>query len=123
MHQILNLQFYNLAIIFLRIGSAIMFMPGFMTSYVNMKLRLSIALAITLIIMPALADTIPFPNSNFAENLRICIIEITYGIFLGLCMQMLFMALSLAGNTAGQAIGFSNAQMFDPAFQTQSIPI
>ena len=36
-------------------------------------------------------------------------------------MQALYAALSLVGNFAGQAIGFSNAQIFDPTFQTQSI--
>ncbi len=38
-------------------------------------------------------------------------------------MQILFSALSLCGNFIGQAIGFSNAQIFDPAFQTQSIVV
>ena len=36
-------------------------------------------------------------------------------------MQMIFQAINLAGNIAGQATGFSNAQIFDPSFQTQSI--
>lgn len=34
---------------------------------------------------------------------------------------MIFQAINLAGNIAGQATGFSNAQIFDPSFQTQSI--
>lgn len=123
MSQLLNLQFYALALIFLRIGSAIMFMPGFMTSYVNSRLRLSIALTVTFIILPLVSPQLPPPSSNFSETFRIVIFEITYGIFLAISMQMLFFALSLAGNITGQSIGFANAQIFDPAFQTQSIVV
>lgn len=123
MSQLINLQFYALALVFLRIGSAIMLMPGFMTSYINMQQRLSIALAVSVILMPVLSPELPLPSENFAENLRIMLLEITYGVFFGICMQILFFALALAGNIAGQAIGFSNAQIFDPAFQTQSIVI
>lgn len=123
MNQLLTLQLYLFMMIFLRIGSAIMLMPGFMTSYVNAKLRLSIALAVTLILMPVLQSQIPAPAASFAETIRIAFFEITYGIFIAIFMQMLFFALSLSGNIAGQAIGFANAQIFDPAFQTQSIVV
>ncbi len=123
MTQLLNLELYKFLMIFLRVGSAIMLMPGFLTSYVNTKLRLSIALAITVVLMPVLADKLPTVPDNFASAFQVLLIEITYGIFLGIFMQMLFSALNLAGNIAGQAIGFANAQMFDPAFQQQSIVI
>jgi len=38
-------------------------------------------------------------------------------------MQFLYAALNLAGSLAGQAIGFSNAQAFDPTTLNQSIII
>ena len=122
MSQLLNLELYKFLLVFLRIGAAIMLMPGFLTSYVNAKLRLSIALAISVILMPIIGEKLQIPGT-FAPALGFLLSEITYGIFIGIFMQILFSALNLAGNIAGQSIGFSNAQMFDPAFQQQSIII
>lgn len=121
MTQLFTLEIYAFMTIFLRIGSAILVMPGFMTSYVSTRIRLSVALALTLVLIPLLSTRLPVPPADFGSFLTTCIFEITYGLFMGLCMQFLYAALSLVGNFAGQAIGFSNAQMFDPTFQTQSI--
>ena len=123
MTELLNLELYKFLLIFLRIGSAIMLMPGFNAGYVNAQLRLSIALAITVILIPFLSDKLPPIPQNFADILQMLLFEITYGIFIGIFMQILMAAINLAGNLIGQAIGFSNAQMFDPAFQQQSIII
>lgn len=121
MTQLFTLEIYAFMTIFLRVGSAILVMPGFMTSYVSTRIRLSVALALTLVLLPLLSTRLPVPPADFGSFLTTCIFEITYGLFMGLCMQFLYAALSLVGNFAGQAIGFSNAQMFDPTFQTQSI--
>ena len=121
MTQLFTLEIYAFMTIFLRIGSAILVMPGFMTRYVSTRIRLSVALALTLVLLPLLSTRLPVPPADFGSFLTTCIFEITYGLFMGLCMQFLYAALSLVGNFAGQAIGFSNAQMFDPTFQTQSI--
>ncbi len=121
MTQLFTLEIYAFMTIFLRVGSAILVMPGFMTSYVSTRIRLSVALALTLVLIPLLSTRLPVPPADFGSFLTTCIFEITYGLFMGLCMQFLYAALSLVGNFAGQAIGFSNAQMFDPTFQTQSI--
>lgn len=121
MTQLFTLEIYTFMTIFLRVGSAILVMPGFMTSYVSTRIRLSVALVLTLVLMPLLSTRLPVPPADFGSFLTTCIFEITYGLFMGLCMQFLYAALSLVGNFAGQAIGFSNAQMFDPTFQTQSI--
>lgn len=123
MSELLNLEIYQFIFIFLRIGSAIMLMPGFMSSYVNARQRLSIALAITLVLVPFLSSSLPAAPTDFLEMSRMCLFEITYGVFLGFSMQVIYSALTLVGNLIGQAIGFSNAQIFDPAFQTQTIVI
>ncbi len=121
MQELLSLEIYKYMLIFMRLGSAIMLMPGFMSSYINMRLRLSFALALCLVLLPFLSDSIPSPTPDFLTTLQTCGFEIIYGIFMGLVMQFLFMALNLAGNFAGTAIGFSSAQMFDPSSQAQSV--
>jgi len=123
MTELLNQEIYKFILVFLRIGSAIMFMPGFSAGYVNARQRLSIALAVSLVIVPFLDSHLPGQPNDTLQALKIYLFEVTYGVFFGLLMQILFSALSLCGNFIGQAIGFSNAQIFDPAFQTQSIVI
>lgn len=123
MTELLNLELYKFLLIFLRVGAALMLMPGFNAGYVNTQLRLSIALALTVILIPFLSDKLPPIPQNFAAILQMLLFEITFGIFIGIFMQILMAAINLAGNLVGQAIGFSNAQMFDPAFQQQSIII
>ncbi len=123
MAELLNLNIYHFLMVFLRVGSALMLMPGLMSSYVNATVRLSVALAIAIVMMPVIAPHLPTENIDTVLLLRFAAFEITIGIFLGVVMQMLYFALSLAGNLAGQAIGFANAQIFDPTFQTQSIVV
>lgn len=121
MTQLLNLEIYQFIFVFLRIGSAILLMPGFAVSYVTERQRLTIALAITVVLVPFLSVFLPPAPADFLDFLQLALFEITCGVFMGLFMQALYAALSLVGNFAGQAIGFSNAQIFDPTFQTQSI--
>lgn len=123
MTELLNQEVYKFIFVFLRIGSALIFMPGFMTSYVNTRQRLSIALTVTLVLIPFLTSAIPPQPDDFLTAVKMYLFEIIYGSFIGILMQILYSALSLCGNFIGQAIGFSNAQIFDPTFQTQSIVV
>lgn len=121
MEELLLTEIYKFSFIFLRIGSALMIMPGYSSSYVNIRLRLSFALMISVILIPFLNEYIPQPESNFTENVRMFIAEICYGIALGIMMQLMYFAINMCGNFVGQASGFANAQMFDPTTQNQSI--
>ena len=121
MAEILNLNMYHFLMVFLRLGSAFMLMPGFMTSFINMQVRLSIALALSIILMPLISTHLPPAPQDTATFITYTLSEITIGIFLGLVMQFLYFSLRFAANLAGQAIGFSNAQIFDPSFQSQTI--
>ena len=121
MQELIFSEIYKFIFIFLRLGSAIMLMPGFNSSYVNIRARLSIALMFSVILIPFLSDYIPAPSASMSENIKTFSIEICYGLFLGVIMQILYFAINLCGNFVGQSSGFANAQMFDPTSQNQSI--
>ena len=121
MAEILNLNMYHFLMVFLRLGSAFMLMPGFMTSFINTQVRLSISLALSIILMPLISTHLPPSPQDTATFITYALSEITIGVFLGLVMQFLYFSLRFAANLAGQAIGFSNAQIFDPSFQSQTI--
>lgn len=123
MTELLNLNIYIFLMVFLRVGSALMIMPGFMSSYINTQIRLSVALAVSWIMMPVITPHLAPQPAESAALIQFVLTEITIGIFLGLVMQILFAALNLSGSLAGQAIGFGNAQIFDPTFQTQTVVV
>ena len=123
MTELLNINLYNFLMIFIRLGTAIMLTPGFNSSYVNVNIRLSVALSLSLVLMPLISPQLPSSPTDTTTLIYLVIQEITVGVFLGVIMQVLYAALNLAGSFAGQAIGFSNAQIFDPTTQTQSIVI
>lgn len=121
MQELIFSETYRFLFIFLRLGSALMLMPGYSSSYVNMRFRLAIALIISAVLVPFLSEYIPQPADNMTENIRIFSFEIAYGLFLGVVMQIMYMAINMCGHLIGQASGFANAQMFDPTSQNQSI--
>ena len=123
MQELLNINLFHFLMVFLRLGSALMLMPGFMSSYISANIRLSLGLAISIVLMPIISPYISVAPNNTADLLTLIIQEITVGVFLGAIMQFLYSSLSLAGALAGQAIGFGNAQIFDPNTQNQSIII
>lgn len=123
MEHILDFQIYSFLLIFLRMGSAMVFMPGFQSAYVPVRVKLITALTISLVLVPFLSTTLAEPPQDFLEFVRVGLFEITYGVFMGLMMFTLFSALNMVGNFAGQAIGFANAQIFDPNTQNQSMLI
>ena len=59
MTELFNITVYNYLMIFLRVGAVFMLMPGFSASYVNTQVRLVLALALSLIIMPFLTPALP----------------------------------------------------------------
>lgn len=123
MENLVSLNIYAFLMVFLRLGTALMIMPGFMSSYVNTQVRLSVAVALSIVLMPLIAPQLPPQPRETLLFLQYIFSEIVVGLFIGLVMQILFTALNLAGFIAGQAIGFGNAQIFDPATQNQSIVI
>lgn len=78
MAQLLNQEIFKFILVFLRIGSAIMLMPGFSASYVNMRQRLSIALAVSVVLVPFLNDQLPPQPSDLPDAIKcICLKSLT----------------------------------------------
>ena len=123
MQELLALNLYHFLMVFLRLGTALMLMPGFMSSYVSVNIRLATALSLSLVLMPIVVPSLPPQPVSTTSFLTIILSEITVGIFMGVVIQTLYAALNLAGSLAGQAIGFSNAQAFDPTTLNQSIVV
>jgi len=110
-------------LIFTRIGTAVMLMPGIGDSFISTKIRLFFVLAISFVMTPILMPHIPaIPNETYAFAYLI-MTELFIGIFIGTVMRILLTALDTAGMMIAMQAGFANAQIFNPVLGGQgSLP-
>jgi flagellar biosynthetic protein FliR len=95
--------------VFTRIAAALFLVPGFGERAVPMRVRLVLALALSLLLMPLVAPEMPTPPplSGFAMMIAA---EAAAGLIIGLAFRFLVFALQVAGTLAAQNISLS--QMF-----------
>jgi flagellar biosynthetic protein FliR len=97
-----------------RITAFLMFMPIIGTQLVSARVRLYLALAICLVIMPTLP---PMPAVD-AISLQAFIWiaqEILIGVMLAFVLQLLFQVFAIAGQIVAAQMGLGFASMVDPA--------
>jgi flagellar biosynthetic protein FliR len=98
---------------FLRIGACLMVAPLFGTSYVPPRIRIVLALAITLVVLPLI------PRSNelsllSADGVVTTVQQIVIGAALGFALQLMFDALNLGGQILANGMGLGFAFNIDP---------
>jgi flagellar biosynthetic protein FliR len=98
---------FMVAIVFARIGTAMMILPAFGDNNVPMRPKIMIALMVSLGLMPALAAP-PVPASAAGFGL-VMIVEATVGAFIGCGARILMAALHLLGAQIGFAASLSNS--------------
>ncbi|MCC3244891.1 flagellar biosynthetic protein FliR [Methylocystis sp. WRRC1] len=97
-------------IIFCRIGGCLMVAPGFSSERVPVRIRLYIAIGVTLALAPALIDTLQ-PGLRGADPLKLGAIimgELTIGMFIGLLARLYFFALETLATAVAMTIGLGN---------------
>ena len=100
-------------LVFLRIGTAVALMPGFGEAAVAVRVRLVLALGLTVVVAPTvnLPQTLSIPDASLA--ISVVLSEMATGAILGLSIRFLTQALLIAGSIAAQAT--SLAQLFGNA--------
>ncbi len=95
--QILITQIFAFMMVFCRLGSALMLMPGFGESYVFMRARVILAAALSLLLMPLVANSLPPVPVTVFGLMNIVVAEILVGVFLGGISRLLISAIHTAG--------------------------
>ena len=114
---------YAVLLIFTRVGTALMLMPGFAATYAPTRMRLFLALGISVLLTPVLHASLPPEPPQVAQLLVLIAGEALIGFFLGTISTMMMGVLDTAGQMIAQQIGLSNAYIFNPQLQAQgSIP-
>jgi flagellar biosynthetic protein FliR len=104
---LLTTQFLAVALVFARIGAAMVFMPGFGESFIFVRHRLVTAVLLALVLTPLVARG-PVPEGPL-DLVRAFGIEVTLGIWIGLVARVLLTSLQVAGAQIGLVSGLSNA--------------
>lgn len=114
LQNLLTDDIFALAFVFARIGAALMLLPGFGEIFVSARVRLLLAVGVTLVVTPVVGHLVPptpdGPLATFAVLGR----EIAIGLFFGAIARMMVAALHMAGVIIGFQTSLANAFLFDP---------
>lgn len=83
-------------LVFCRIGTAIMLLPGFGEVYVALRVRLLLAVLFSMVLAPAL-PALPPPPDVPVELVRLVLAEVLVGLFLGGLSRLLISAMHISG--------------------------
>lgn len=109
-------------ILFARVGAVLMLLPVFSDESVPMRIRLLIALGMTVGLWGMMrGQVMPFAH-NDATLPAIIIAEMLVGLSLGMIVRIMFLAAAMAGSIISLQIGLTSAVVSDPS-QGGSAPL
>lgn len=106
-------------LVFVRIGTVLMLFPGLGDMFTPSNVRLVIALGLSLVIAPFVAQFVPNPIPPAAQLVLLLGAEFIIGILIGTMARILMAALDVAGMVISLATGLGNAQLFIPTMASQ----
>mgnify|MGYP000474483583 FL=1 len=118
--QLINLNLFAFLLVFARIGTAFMIMPGFGAQQVPMTVRLTFALAVSFLITPLLMEFLPLEPAQVSVLAALIGSEMLIGIFLGLIPRIFMTALQTAGTVISMMASMANMFIHDPIAEQQS---
>ena len=106
-------------LVFARIGAMVMLLPGLGETNIPVRIKLAIALLLTLIILPLHRDAYHVNTDSLTQLLVLMVHEILIGIVLGATARVTLGALQVAGSVIAQQMGLGFATSVDPTTQGQ----
>ncbi len=101
-------------IVFMRVGTLVMLLPGVGEQSFPTQIRLSLALLLTLIMLPGVRPLIKVDVNSLQSILSVLLTEFIIGLMLGLTARFAFSALQTAGVAIAQQLGLAYAMTVDP---------
>ncbi len=106
-------------LIFVRLGTAMMIMPGIGDSFVPTNIRLLFSLAFAFVLTPIVQNYMPSPIPSVPVLFTLIVMEFVVGLFIGTIARIFMAALDTAGMVISMTSGLANAQVFNPASSSQ----
>lgn len=119
LERLLALEVFSYLLVFSRLGAAVMLMPGVAEAFVPARVRLLVALTVTVVMYPVVAPLLPSTPTAFIAVLLLILGEVTIGLFIGSVARILATALTTTGTIMAFLTGFANATLFNPMIQDQ----
>ena len=101
-------------LLFTRIGAILMLMPALGEDMIPARMRLSFALAFTLVVYPLLSASFPQLPDDFMAIVGLIFHELAIGLILGAIARLTVSATQTAGSIIAFQIGLSTAMTADP---------
>ena len=110
-------------LVFARVGAMVMLMPGFGESNIPVRIKLGIALLLTLIILPLHRAAYQVDLTSMSSLGVLMVHEIVIGIVLGATARVTLSALAVAGSVIAQQLGLGFVTAVDPTQGQQGVLI
>ncbi|WP_309627468.1 flagellar biosynthetic protein FliR [Brevundimonas sp.] len=110
-------------LIFARIGAMILTLPGIGETYVPPRIRLSLALVISLCLWPVIGGALPALPDSLGATVGWVIREVITGLMIGTILRIFTSALSTAGEIVSLQTTLSFAQTANPLMGGQNTTI
>lgn len=101
-------------LLFTRIGAILMLMPALGEDMIPARMRLSFALAFTLVVYPLLSPGLPPMPADIIDIIGLIFHELAIGMILGAIARITVMATQTAGAIIAFQTGLSSAMTADP---------
>jgi flagellar biosynthetic protein FliR len=110
-------------LVFARVGAMVMLLPGLGETNIPVRIKLSIALLLTLIILPLHRADYHIDMNSMASLLVMMVYEILIGVVLGATARVTLAALQVAGAVIAQQLGLGFVTSIDPTQGQQGVLI
>ncbi len=120
LEQLVSSNLFQFFLVFARLGSAIMLLPGFGEAYVSPRIRLVFALTVSFALMPMISNRLPLLPAGMGDFIALLLMEIGIGLFFGLIARLILLGVQTAGSIISLQIGIASALVADPTTQQQA---
>lgn len=117
--QLLSAGIFSVLLVFVRVGAAMLLLPGYAEPYVSPRVRLLLALMVALLVAPVLGPGLPALPASAAGLGLLVLGEVVIGLFLGTVARLFLAALTTAGMVIAYMSSMANALTADPSAAQQ----
>lgn len=118
--EILPLQVFAFFLVFVRIGTVLMFIPGFGEAFIPVRVRLALAFVLTISLGAVVADTLPALPDTPIQLFFVIAGELVIGALIGGTARITMSALHVAGTVIAFLTSLGFALFLDPTQGTQA---
>lgn len=117
--ELLPAGVFAVLLVFARMGSALMILPGIGDGFVAPRIRLLLGVLIALLVAPVVSDRLPAMPPTTVGLVVLLLGEVLVGLFFGTLGRVLMGALTTAGMVMAYMSTLANALVNDPTAQQQ----